>query len=557
MKGYIKLAAVLAAAALLLSCFYGCGAKQPEVLDFALDGDAYAFDDSKGISVHDPSLFRAEDGTYYMYGTHIASAKSDDLIHWKTVSSGVFDNNATLVTVKYPLRQTLAEPLSWCDGYQKQSKIKKEEWQTNVWASDVFYNRAMGQYCYYACSSVFGTPVSVIWFASSPNPEGPFEYRNCLTYSGFNKLMKFGKKKYPTHYAFTNLSSLIENGIFTQEEIENARWFDDEGNYDCSYGAYPNAIDPAVFYDENGRLWMTYGSYSGGVYLIPLMEETGMPDYEYMRKTEGYDMYFGKQLTKTNGETGGTGEGPYITYDKETGYYYLYLTYGGLAALDGYNIREYRSGNPDGPYVDAMGNDALDMMNTGLKINGNYKFSFHDTARLSGGHSSCFIDNDGKLYQAYHQRFNDGEGAAFYDEIHQMLRTENGWHAMLPLKYNGETAAPVSISDIAGTYECVLFGDETTAVSGEQGWSDASSIVEPCVRAEISADGQLKIYSENQKDFVESRLILKDNSCMFSFEYEKETYYGVFCMGTDDGGRQAMTWSAVGNNNKTIWGVAE
>lgn len=69
--------------------------------------------------------------------------------------------------------------------------------------------------------------------------------------------------------------------------------------------------------------------------------------------------------------------------------------------------------------------------------------------------------------------------------------------------------------------------------------------------------GKLKIYSENGKDFVISNLVLKDNSYMFSFEYEKEMYFGVFCIGTTEGGKQVMTLSAVGNNNKTIWGVAE
>lgn len=556
MKKFAKIIAVFMAVVLISSCFYGCGAKKAEALDFSLDGDAYAFDDSNGISVHDPSLFKAEDGTYYIYGTHIASAKSDDLINWQTVSSGVFDNNTTLVTVKMPLRRTLAEPLSWCDGYQKQCKVKKDDWQTNIWASDVFYNKAMGKYCYYACSSVWGTATSVIWFASSPNPEGPFEYQQCLVYSGFNKRTRLGMKRYPTHYSFTNISELIENGTFTNDEVENAKWFDENGNYDCTYGAYPNCIDPAVFYDENGRLWMTYGSFSGGVYLIPLMEKTGMPDYAYMRNTEGYDIYFGKQLTKTNGETDGTGEGPFIAYDKETGYYYLYLTYGGLGALDGYNIREYRAENPDGPYLDAMGNDALEMMNTGLKINGNYKFSFHDTARLSGGHSSCFIDDDGKIYQAYHQRFNDGVGAVFYDEIHQMLRTENGWHAMLPLPYKGETAHAVTASDIKGEYELILFGDETIAAE-EQDWNLAGSLVEPSAKAVIDENGVIKIFPDNHEKAVTSEIILKNNSYQFTFEFENEVYYGVFCPGTKDNGQQVMTFSAVGNNNKTVWGVAE
>ena len=34
----------------------------------------------KEVSVHDPSIIRAEDGTFYIFGSHMAAAKSDDLI---------------------------------------------------------------------------------------------------------------------------------------------------------------------------------------------------------------------------------------------------------------------------------------------------------------------------------------------------------------------------------------------------------------------------------------------------------------------------------------------
>ena len=33
------------------------------------------------VSVHDPSIIKA-DGTYYLFGTHLADAKSSDLINW-------------------------------------------------------------------------------------------------------------------------------------------------------------------------------------------------------------------------------------------------------------------------------------------------------------------------------------------------------------------------------------------------------------------------------------------------------------------------------------------
>lgn len=546
MKKFIRILSLLFAAVLVASLLGGCGAEKAEAVQQKIEGSAYAFDDSSGISVHDPTLFKAEDGTYYIYGTHMASAKSTDLINWKTVSNGVFDDNKTLVPNGSTVRETFAEPLSWCDGYLFQSGSKGVELQTNIWASAVFYNKAMQKYCYYACSSVWGTPVSVIWFAAGDHAEGPFEYRQCLVYSGFNKLKRLGQVKYPSHYRFTNLGTLIENGVFTREEVENAAWFNESGNYNCDLGAYPNCIDPAVFYDENGKLWMVYGSYSGGIYLMPLIEETGLPDYEYMRNTDGYDMYFGKQLTKTNDETNGTGEGPFVVYDSEAGYYYLYLTYGGLAALDGYNIRAYRSESPEGPYVDAAGNSALDMKSTGVCVNGNYRFSFENTAHLSGGHSSCFIDDNGKIFQAYHTRFNDGEGAFFMDEIHQMLRTENGWHAMLPLKYNGETAGKVSDSDIEKKYELVMFSGDMKQADD---WSRVNDIIEPCITAAVE-NGKLIIQGRSENVSVELT-----GDYTFRFNFDGDAYYGVFCRGTNEAGEKLMTFSAVSDSNKTIWAV--
>ena len=47
-------------------------------------------------------------------------------------------------------------------------------------------------------------------------------------------------------------------------------------------------------------------------------------------------------------------EAPYILYSPETEYYYLFLSFGGLAADGGYNIRVCRSENPDGPYVEPV-----------------------------------------------------------------------------------------------------------------------------------------------------------------------------------------------------------
>ncbi|MCH5316319.1 MAG: glycoside hydrolase family 43 protein [Eubacterium sp.] len=546
MKKSVKALALLLAVVFISAAFSSCSSEKLEAIMKPIEGDAYIFDDSNGVSVHDPSLFKSENGVYYVTGSHIASAKSTDLINWNTVSAGVYDSNRTLVKEGSMLRESLNKAFAWCDAAQTLWQTAEDDWQTNVWASTVIYNKAMGKYCYYACASVWGTPMSVIWLAVSDDPEGTFEFVDTVIYSGFNNCFDDHKKPLnQLHYSYTNIAELIKKGTFTKKEINAQPWFDEWGNYDCSYGKYPNAIDPALFYDKDGNLWLTYGSFSGGIYIMPIVEETGLPDYKKMRDTEGYDIYFGKQISCTNEETENTGEGPFIVYDKQSGYYYLFLTYGGLSALEGYNIREYRSENPDGPYIDAAGNDACDMKSTGIRIIPNYQFSSDKVAYLSAGHSSCLIDDDGKIYQAYHQRYNDGVGGFFNVQIHQMLRTTNGWLTVLPTAYNGETAAAVTLSDIVGEYEMILFSSQTKKT---EDWSKVSDIIEPTVTAVIDANGKVSI------DGKEGTINLDNNSYTFTLDLNSRVYYGVFCIGTQNG-KSVMTASAMSDTNQSLWAV--
>lgn len=550
MRKITKLISIFTAVVLIAVTFNGCSAAEKiDAKMFSLEGDAMNFDDTNGVSVHDPTLFKAKDGTYYISGSHIAMAKSDDLINWSTVKSGVFDSNSILVKEGSTLRADYAEPFAWCDAAQTTWEKSEEEWETNVWASDIIYNEAMEKYCYYASTSLWGTPLSVIWFATADNPEGTYEFNSCIVYSGFNSHTKFGKPKQAIHYSFTNIGNLIEQGVFTEEEVKAVNyWCNEDGDYDCSYGKYPNAIDPAPFYDKDGNLWLAYGSFSGGIYVMPLIEETGMPDYEKMKNTEGYDIYFGKQISKTNEDTQGTGEGPYIIYNSESDYYYFFLTYGGLDALGGYNIREYRSKNPDGPYTDLAGNDACEMKNTGTPIIGNYQFSFDNTAYLSAGHSSALVDDDGRIFQAYHNRYNDGEGSFFNDKIHQMLKTSDGWLTMLPLEYKGEKAKAVTIGDVAGEYEGITLENK---ILNTDSWDKVDSIINKPENFVIGKDGKVTYGDANGTISIDS------NSYTFKMTLEDEEYTGAFCIGTKPDGKTVMTFSALNGKNETLWGVAK
>ena len=49
-------------------------------------------DVSSGVAVHDPSIYE-ENGTYYIFGSHMSAAKSDDLLHWESIADGYNKTN--------------------------------------------------------------------------------------------------------------------------------------------------------------------------------------------------------------------------------------------------------------------------------------------------------------------------------------------------------------------------------------------------------------------------------------------------------------------------------
>lgn len=509
------------------------------------------------VAIHDPSIVQAEDGTYYIFGSHGCAAKSTDLINWTSIACGISDSNSLLVPEGKTLREALGEPLSWTDAYQTVNHYAEGDWQTNIWAADVIFNKAMGKYCYYGSSSVWGKTASVIWLATSDNIEGTYEYTDSLVYSGFNNLkgeMSFLRAN-SMHYSFSNLTEVL-----SKEEIENSYYFTESGEYDGS--VFPNCIDPAVFYDNDGNLWMLYGSYYGGIYLMPLCEETGLPDYEYMKNTEGYDAYYGKRLIMLTLANELSGEGAYITYDSKTEYYYLFVSYGALNSLGGYNIREYRSKTVDGAYLDAAGNSALGDLNTGAKLFGSYRFENMETAYLAAGHSSC-IEAEGKLFQVYHTRFNNGTDN-YETRIHQMARTENGWAVVLPFEYSGETINEngYSIAEICGEYEFVAHGNIT---NGASSWVYVDRLIAPIQSITFNADGTItglkKYESVKDNTAVSSKDVsgtwsVTDGTAYATFVIDGVTYEGVFCIQKDETDKtEKLVFSAMGNNNECIWGV--
>ena len=242
------------------------------------------------VSVHDPSIVQGEDGSYYIFGSHLAVAKTDDLMNWSYVNQGVKDDNEIIPDVYSVMR----DAFEWSHS-------------NTFWAPDVVKLND-GKYHLYYCNCQGDTPVSCLGTAVSDSVSGPYE----------------------------NEGLMLRSGMDAGEE-------DEDGNlYQATVD--PNTVDPNTFYDAQGRLWMIYGSYSGGIFIKEMDPETGLP----LESGYGEKLLGGNHLRI---------EAPYVIYNEDTGYYYMFLSFGGLDADGGYNIRVCRSENPEGPYVDTMGQD--------------------------------------------------------------------------------------------------------------------------------------------------------------------------------------------------------
>ncbi len=497
--------------------------------------DADAADAKSRVSVHDPSIVK-DGNTYYVFGSHIEAAKTTDLQNWKRFSNGyTTPNNVEFGNLSQNLKKAFdwaGEDLGDCAG------------GFAVWAPDVVWDAdyrnadgTKGAYLMYFCtSSTWNT--SVIAFATSKNIEGPYTFADTLIYSGFTSNDTYAKSSSRTvnrKYTSTNIDELIASGEVTY----NNDWFASSA---YNYRAYPNAIDPTIYFDRNGDMYMVYGSWSGGIFTLKIDPATGKCIHPKSGTTEDgrmIDSYFG---TKLAGGYHKSGEGPFIEYNADTDYFYLWETYGGLTSEGGYNMRVFRSKSPTGPFTDPAGRSGImnsnsNLDSTGLKVMGNYKFSSLDKAYMACGHNSVLRDDDGQWYLFYHTRFDDG--AEFHEvRVHQMFFNEDDWPVVAPFEYSGDKPSDAGYfdSDLTGEYEFINHGNST----------DGKIINSQ----KITLNADHTISGAVTGTWYEST-----SSADAVFTIGGQRYSGVFQAAQNEKGVKVMTFTAVGNNNQTIWGA--
>lgn len=529
----------------MVSCFMAAALTVTSIvtpLNFSGTPTAQAkIDLATQVSVHDPSIAVAKDGTYYAFGSHIDAARSKDLIKWETFTNGYATTNNKIFG---NLATNLAEPFKWAGDHDCDAS------NYSVWAPDVFWNPqydngngTKGAYMMYFCTTSTYCR-SVIAFATSQNIEGPYTYKKSLIYSGFTKDTAYDAgSRIDKKYTNTNIPQLIRDKKMSAGV--NNEWFNGNTAYNTEYA--PNAIDPTIFEDKNGKLWMTYGSWSGGIFILEINPATGEAIHptKESKSASGnriVDKYFG---TRIAGGYTVSGEGPYILYDKNSDYYYLYVSYEGLNADQGYNMRLFRSKNPDGPYTDASGRQAaltgkVDHDNIGIKVMGNYNLPYIWASYRSPGHNSAFIDEKtGKRFLIYHTRF-EGNGMFHALRVHQQFLNEKGWPVTSVYAYSGETIAPkgYSTNEIVGEYAFINHG---TASDGPNIKKYQNIILNQNGKITGAVTGTWKA---------------KAGTYYADFVIGGVTYSGVFLkQSKETSTEQILTFTAIGTNNQTIFGV--
>jgi arabinan endo-1,5-alpha-L-arabinosidase len=457
---------------------------------------------STGISCHDPQIIIGVDGLYYMTGSHQVLASSSDLYNWDYIANGsnMFSN----------IFKGDMDAFSFVG--------KNSDGGYSIWASNIYYNKVMKKYLMYFCTTSSDIQ-SNLCLAQADSPEGPYEYVTKFLYSGWDK----------NTVEQTNVKSILG------EDADLARYFE-YGGYDKDL--WPNCIDPAVFEDADGNLWLTYGSWSGGIFVLQLDPSTGLPIHTD-EVSDTTDPYFGTRIAG-----GGIHaiEGPYIDYNENSGYYYLFVSYGSLQSDGGYQIRQFRSRNVTGPYVDAKGNtleDQEDYSNYGVKMMGNYTLPSLDVTYMAPGGQSIFTEEDGSKYIVYHQRFNDGTE---YHEprIHQMFLNEDDWYTIAPFEVDETVTSQSGHSDwdVDGTYYILNHG------------IDVGNLINEAVECTLK-DGNIS----SEEEAFTGTYTTENGSDFATFTLDGVAYKGVFLDMKDEAGNQTRVFTAVGDNNQTIWAI--
>lgn len=479
----------------------------------------------KRVTCHDPSIVvdditNPSSPTYYIYGSHLGRGKTtvaSNYQEWSSFKAGeeatsnvnsLFANKqGTLVNYANAYASHLITEVKNSKGENvKFGNFNAHGWQYkgynvqgNQWAPDIVYNKTMKKWCMYMSLNGDHWCSSIVCFVSD-NIEGPWVYQGPVVFSGFQGSYAHNSYAAADDWKHTDFAIATGETALPSRYKVGDKW----GTY------WPNCIDPCVFYDDNDNLWMSYGSWSGGIFMIKLDKTNGLRDYTYTFPYEvngkvttpgaasancTSDPYFGKKIA------GGyyvSGEASYI--QKIGKYYFFFMSYGGLKSDGGYQMRIFRSENPDGPYKDCYGTSALFKSykmnyssttadNRGVLLFGGYQWDAMSGAEIAQGHNSAFVDKQNRSFVVYHTRFSNG-GEGHQVRVHQLFLNDEGWLMAAPFEFDGETITDAAIASKASIADADIAGDYQF-MRHQYGQNTKAKAFETPVNITLNADGTI------------------------------------------------------------------
>lgn len=527
--------------------------------------------------VEDPTIFRDDaSGYYYCFGSDNVVIKSKDLVNWsgRTTYFSTPENANTNAIMDFRQFESVRK-WSEAHGYDDVYAVSDSKMDRTPLAPDIVKIGSV-YYLYFSLSKQAGANESAIFVVKTNNLETSITNKKWV--DGGMVICSCGNHKGVQ-------KTVDENGAIVQADL-NAQ-------YDKA-----NAVHPSVLFDGSD-LYMVYGGYygntdiNGAIHLLELDPRTGLlksggainTSGDKIGTIHGSDAQNAGALLAKPGRAPGTSPlstsvigAPDLIYNKSTGYYYLFTTYG--VDDTNYNIRVSRSSSVSGPYTDFDGNimseTSGNQYDKGYMLIGGYNFtssskgcvSYTDTGRASIGSPKLIKAANGTYLMACQSQlyFKVGSdivtGSVLAEreqvvvnsepclDIRELAWDSTGWPIAMPEVFSGRAASKnYKASDMLGNWDIVVFDSSAdkkdyraVARSASQRVSIFSNAVitsNDIVRnSELNTSGLLKKDGDHYKltvDGVEYKLYPR-----FMWDWELK--------------EGSLVFTGIGADGSTIWG---
>lgn len=344
-----------------------------------------------GRHVHDPTIVRDDDGTYWLFSTDarydgpapggVQVRRSTDLVRWE-LAGWAFDG--------------VPGPAGAWSG------------ALGLWAPEVVrVDSADGvRWRMYYSASTFGSRRSAIGLATAPHPAGPWTDRGIVVAS---------------------------------DHAEPPAGL-----------AHPNAIDANLVVEPGGAQWLVYGSFFGGIHALPVDPATGLvidaPAPGELHLSPGV------LLARRSRVADGAVEGAFVL-PRPGGGWALIVSYDSLAGS--YHVRAALGEKVAGPFRDRCGRVMTDVdaepWSVGVPLLTGYRLA-GGPGVLAPGHASVLTepaagaDGDATRQLLVHHVRDADAPAEHRLQVRRLVWTHDGWPLVSPQTWAG---ADLEIDDPA------------------------------------------------------------------------------------------------------------